>query len=141
VAARRLDLLATRGVPVVLGGSLMTARDPLLSQTISDQLTAGLPGAEIRIVDVPPVAGAALLGLDHVGAGPAAAAHLRESARTTWPTRQAESRAAVMLRELHQWLAGVESGEQRIEPAELREQRIGPAELRARRRRLGGGNE
>jgi N-acetylglucosamine kinase-like BadF-type ATPase len=141
VAARRLDLLATHGVPVVLGGSLMTARDPLLSQTISDQLTAELPGAEIRIVDVPPVAGAALLGLDHVGAGPAAAAHLRESARTTWPTRQAESGAAVMLRELHQWLAGVESGEQRIGPAELPEQRIGPAELRARRRRLGGGNE
>jgi hypothetical protein len=28
-------------------------------------------------VDVPPVAGAALLGLDHVGAPPAAAARLR----------------------------------------------------------------
>jgi N-acetylglucosamine kinase-like BadF-type ATPase len=84
VAARRLDLLATRDVPVVLGGSLMTARDPLLSQAISDQLAASLPGAQIRVVDVPPVAGAALLGLDHVGAAPAAAAHLRESARTTW---------------------------------------------------------
>ena len=84
VAARRLDLLATRGVPVVLGGSLMTARDPVLSQAISDQLATNLPGADIRIVDVPPVAGAALLGLDHVGAAPAAAAQLRESARTTW---------------------------------------------------------
>jgi N-acetylglucosamine kinase-like BadF-type ATPase len=84
VAARRLDLLAKRGVPVVLGGSLMTARDPLLSQAISDQLAAGLPGAEIRVVDVPPVAGAALLGLDHVGAPPAAAVRLRECARETW---------------------------------------------------------
>ena len=84
VAARRLDLLATRGVPVVLGGSLMTARDPMLSQAISDQLATSLPGAEIRVVDVPPVVGAALLGLDHVGAAPAAAAQLRESARTTW---------------------------------------------------------
>ena len=84
VAARRLDLLATGGVPVVLGGSLMTARDPLLSQAISDQLAAGLPGAEIRVVDVPPVAGAALLGLDHVGAPAAAASRLRECARATW---------------------------------------------------------
>ena len=87
VAARRLDLLARRGVPVVLGGSLMTARDPLLSQAISDQLATSLPGAEIRVVDVPPVAGAALLGLDHVGAAPAAAARLRESARMTWQLR------------------------------------------------------
>jgi N-acetylglucosamine kinase-like BadF-type ATPase len=84
VAARRLDLLATRGVPVVLGGSLLTARDPLLSQAISDQLAAGLPGADIRVVDVPPIAGAALLGLDHVGAPPAAAIRLRECARETW---------------------------------------------------------
>ncbi|HTA09619.1 MAG TPA: BadF/BadG/BcrA/BcrD ATPase family protein [Streptosporangiaceae bacterium] len=84
VAARRLDLLATRGVPVVLGGSLMTARDPLLSQAISDQLAASLPGAEVRVVDVPPVAGAALLGLDHVGAAPAAAVRLRDAARMTW---------------------------------------------------------
>ena len=74
-------------MPVVLGGSLMTARDPLLSQAISDQLATSLPGAELRVVDVPPVAGAALLGLDHVGAAPAAAAHLRESARMTWQLR------------------------------------------------------
>jgi len=84
VAARRLDLLATRGVPVVLGGSLMTARDPLLSSAISDDLAATMPGAEIRVVDVPPVVGAALLGLDHVGAPPAAAARLRECAEVTW---------------------------------------------------------
>jgi N-acetylglucosamine kinase-like BadF-type ATPase len=84
VAARRLDLISVRGVPVVLGGSLMTARDPLLSQAISDQLAAGLPGAEIRVVDVPPIAGAALLGLDQVGAPPAASARLRECARATW---------------------------------------------------------
>jgi N-acetylglucosamine kinase-like BadF-type ATPase len=82
--ARRLDMLAIRGVPVVLGGSLMTARDPLLSQAISDELAVSLPGADIRVVDVPPVAGAALLGLDHVGAPPAATAHLRECARGIW---------------------------------------------------------
>jgi hypothetical protein len=97
VAARRLgltgpDSLAGRDsqaddaqrVPVVLGGSLMTARDPLLNGAISSRLSAGIPGAEIRIVDVPPVAGAALLGLDHVGAPPSAAARLRDQARATW---------------------------------------------------------
>jgi N-acetylglucosamine kinase-like BadF-type ATPase len=76
-AARRLDLSGEPTVPVVLGGSLMTARDPLLSGTIRDRLAAELPGADLRTVDVPPVAGADLLGLDHVGAPPAAAARLR----------------------------------------------------------------
>jgi N-acetylglucosamine kinase-like BadF-type ATPase len=88
-AARRLGLAdrrpADRGpVPVVLGGSLMTARDPLLSGTIAVRLDDMLPGSQMRIVDVPPVAGAALLGLDHVGAGPTASARLRESAAATW---------------------------------------------------------
>ena len=84
VAARRLDLLETRGVPVVLGGSLLTAHDPVLSRAISDDLAAAMPGAEIRVVDVPPVVGAALLGLDRVGAPAAAAARLREYADVTW---------------------------------------------------------
>jgi len=83
VAARRLRLAGA--VPVVLGGSLMTARDPLLSGTIRELILAELPGADVRTVDVPPVAGAALLGLDHVGAPPSVAARLRESAAATWP--------------------------------------------------------
>jgi N-acetylglucosamine kinase-like BadF-type ATPase len=89
VAARRLGLDAAGGpdgepVPVVLGGSLMTARDPLLTGAISQRLSASIPGAEIRIVDVPPVVGAALLGLDHVGAPASAAARLRDGAATIW---------------------------------------------------------
>jgi N-acetylglucosamine kinase-like BadF-type ATPase len=89
VAARRLGLTDphVRGgqpVPVVLGGSLMTARDPLLTGAIADRVTARIPDAMIRIVDVPPVAGAALLGLDHVGAPPSAAKRLRDGARVTW---------------------------------------------------------
>jgi N-acetylglucosamine kinase-like BadF-type ATPase len=79
VAARRLGLTRS-GAPVVLGGSLMAARDPLLTAAMTDRLTAELPGADIRIVDVPPVIGAALLGLDHVGAPPSAAATLRAAA-------------------------------------------------------------
>jgi N-acetylglucosamine kinase-like BadF-type ATPase len=89
VAARRLgltdpDVRDGRPVPVVLGGSLMTARDPLLTGAITDRVTARIPDAIIRIVDVPPVAGAALLGLDHVGAPPSAAKRLRDGARATW---------------------------------------------------------
>jgi N-acetylglucosamine kinase-like BadF-type ATPase len=86
VAARRLGLAGDGGspVPVVLGGSLMTARDPLLSGAIREQLAVSIPGADVRIVDVPPIAGAALLGLDQVAAGPDAAARLRASAAATW---------------------------------------------------------
>jgi N-acetylglucosamine kinase-like BadF-type ATPase len=89
VAARRLGLTdqatqASGPVPVVLGGSLLTARDPLLTGAIRGQLAETIPGADVRIADVPPIAGAALLGLDHVGAPPAAAARLRQSAAATW---------------------------------------------------------
>jgi N-acetylglucosamine kinase-like BadF-type ATPase len=79
VAAARLGLTRS-GVPVVLGGSLLAARDPLLTGAITSRLSAELPGADIRIVDVPPVIGAALLGLDHLGAPASAAARLREHA-------------------------------------------------------------
>jgi N-acetylglucosamine kinase-like BadF-type ATPase len=83
VAASRLGLgrEGSEPVPVVLGGSLMTARDPLLTSAMTDRLPCRLPGADIRIVDVPPVVGAALLGLDHVGAPASAAARLRDCAR------------------------------------------------------------
>jgi N-acetylglucosamine kinase-like BadF-type ATPase len=88
VAATRLGLSTPAAqadpVPVVLGGSLLAARDPLLTDSITARLAAGIPGADVRVVDIPPVAGAALLGLDHVGAPPAAAARLRESAAATW---------------------------------------------------------
>jgi len=75
-AMRRLDLtgLAT---PVVLGGGLMTAREPLLVSAITDTLAAEAPRSVIRIIDVPPIAGAALLGLDQVQATPDAHARLR----------------------------------------------------------------
>jgi len=75
-AMRRLCLtgLAT---PVVLGGGLLTARNTLLTAGIEDRLAKVAPRAVVRIIDVPPVAGAALLGLDQVHAGPAAQARLR----------------------------------------------------------------
>jgi N-acetylglucosamine kinase-like BadF-type ATPase len=79
-AMRRLGLtgLAT---PVVLGGGVLTARDPLLTRLITEQITAAAPTAVVHIVTVPPVAGAALLGLDHVGAGADAERRLRVAYR------------------------------------------------------------
>ena len=75
-AMRRLGL-TTRATPVVLGGGLLTARDPLLLQEITDRITAAAPQATVIVVAVPPVAGAALLGLDHCGAGADAERRLR----------------------------------------------------------------
>jgi N-acetylglucosamine kinase-like BadF-type ATPase len=74
---RRLGLAASAAIPVVLGGGLLTARDPLLTGWVQERLAAEVPGAEPRIVGVPPVAGAALLGLDRAGAGAAAEQRLR----------------------------------------------------------------
>ena len=75
-AMRRLGL-TTLATPVVLGGGVITARNPLLMAGITRQLAEAAPAAEVRVIDVPPVAGAALLGLDHVNAPPSAAARLR----------------------------------------------------------------
>jgi hypothetical protein len=75
-AMRRLGL-TEQATPVVLGGGLLTARDPLLISEVTDRITAAAPQAAVVIVAVPPVAGAALLGLDHVGAGPDAERRLR----------------------------------------------------------------
>jgi hypothetical protein len=71
-------------VPLVLGGSVLAARDPLLTSAITERLAKQVPGAEVRIIDALPVLGAALLGLDHLGAPPSTAARLRECARLTW---------------------------------------------------------
>ena len=73
---RRLGLtgLAT---PVVRGGSVLAARDPMLTAGVIDGIRAGAPNAAVCITDVPPVAGAALLGLDYLGAGPEAERRLR----------------------------------------------------------------
>jgi N-acetylglucosamine kinase-like BadF-type ATPase len=75
-AMRRLGLtgLAT---PVVLGGGLLAARDPQLIAGIEARLAQAAPRAVITIIDVPPIAGAALLGLDQAHAGRQAQARLR----------------------------------------------------------------
>jgi N-acetylglucosamine kinase-like BadF-type ATPase len=101
-AMRHLGLV-TSPVPVVLGGGVLTARDPLLTAEVTSRLRAAAPRAEVVIVAVPPVAGAALLGLDRIGAGLAAEARLRaafqhagrpESPRTENPQHASPSRQA-----------------------------------------------
>ena len=94
VAARTLGLVGGgpdgRPVPVVLGGSVVAARDPLLTDAITERLAAQLPGAQVRIIDAPPVLGAALLGLDQAGAPAASLARLRAAlARPASPGRAA----------------------------------------------------
>ena len=65
-AMRRLSL-PSAGTTVVLGGALLQAGDPLLSGALRTGFAAQAPEAILRVTDVPPVAGAALLGLDHLG--------------------------------------------------------------------------
>ncbi|WP_237744917.1 N-acetylglucosamine kinase [Kribbella catacumbae] len=76
VAMRRLDLL-DEPTDVVLGGGVLTAGHPLLMETVVRLLSAAAPKAIPRVVDVPPVVGAALLGLDRTNAAQAAHSHLR----------------------------------------------------------------
>jgi N-acetylglucosamine kinase-like BadF-type ATPase len=76
VALRRLELL-DEPVPVVLGGGVLTAGHPLLVESVVRLLKDAAPKAEPRVIDVPHVVGAALLGLDHISAPPSAHAALR----------------------------------------------------------------
>ncbi|MFB7456447.1 N-acetylglucosamine kinase [Streptomyces sp. NPDC056188] len=71
VALTRLGLLDEE-TPVVLGGSVLAARHPRLDDAVRGLLADRAPKAVPRVVTACPVLGAALLGLDHVGA-PAAA--------------------------------------------------------------------
>jgi N-acetylglucosamine kinase-like BadF-type ATPase len=77
-AIRRLGL-DDQPVPVVLGGGVLAARDPLLTGEITKRLADEAPRAEPRVIDIPPVAGAAMLGLDHIGAPLSAQARLRHA--------------------------------------------------------------
>jgi len=77
-AARRLHLMR-RDVDVVLGGGLIHAGDGSFLRRLETGIRAALPAARIRPLTVPPVVGAALLGLDRLGAVVEARAVLRRS--------------------------------------------------------------
>lgn len=76
VALERLGLLAEEA-PVLLGGSVLAARHPLLNGRVESLLAERAPHARISVVTAPPVLGAGLLGLDALGAGPEAYGKLR----------------------------------------------------------------
>jgi N-acetylglucosamine kinase-like BadF-type ATPase len=75
---RRLDLTSAP-VPVILGGGVLAANNPLLIDETRARITAEVPGGTVRVVEAAPVAGAALLGLDAIGAPVSAMLRLRES--------------------------------------------------------------
>jgi N-acetylglucosamine kinase-like BadF-type ATPase len=77
-ALRRLDLL-DEPVDVVLGGGVLAARHALLLDEVDARLAAVAPKAVTKVVTTPPVVGAGLLGLDHLGAPAEAHTRLRET--------------------------------------------------------------
>ncbi len=76
VAALRRVRGLRAALPVVLAGGIFKATDPAFHERIRIGLAGAAPRAEIRRLTVPPVLGSALLGLDELGLG-AAAARLR----------------------------------------------------------------
>ncbi|MGW4114344.1 N-acetylglucosamine kinase [Actinosynnema sp. NPDC004786] len=76
VSLTRLGLLA-EPVDVVLGGGVLTGTGGVVVDAVAARLRESAPAARVRVVDVPPVVGAALLGLDAVGAAAGAEARLR----------------------------------------------------------------
>ena len=75
-AIRRLGL-GGRDVDVVLGGGVLQRDDPTFQARIRAGIRALAPAARLRRATAPPVVGAALLGLDLLGAPPGAAERLR----------------------------------------------------------------
>jgi N-acetylglucosamine kinase-like BadF-type ATPase len=75
-ALTRLHMLDVPTV-VVLGGGVLTSRDPYLLAEIDARLADVAPRAGTVVTEVSPVVGAALLGLDRLGASPAAKLALR----------------------------------------------------------------
>jgi N-acetylglucosamine kinase-like BadF-type ATPase len=67
VALTRLELLEEE-TPVLLGGGVLTAGHDRLDDRVRESLAARAPKAAPRVVRERPVLGAALLGLDRVGA-------------------------------------------------------------------------
>ena len=77
-AIKRLDL-SSRDVDVVLGGGVFQADDGAFLDRIGRGIRKVARGAIVSPLAAPPVVGAALLGLDAVGAEPSTAAQVRQA--------------------------------------------------------------
>ena len=82
---RRIDAQGD-AIDVVLGGGMITSRNPALLEPVTAGITASAPRARITIVDDAPIVGSALLGLEHLdaatgtrGSASARRARLRET--------------------------------------------------------------
>jgi len=75
-AMRRLDVLGEE-FDVVLGGGVLTAGHAMMMDEVTRLLREQAPLASATVVGTPPVVGAALLGLDRIGAPSTAHARLR----------------------------------------------------------------
>ncbi|GAA3431401.1 N-acetylglucosamine kinase [Kutzneria kofuensis] len=76
VSLRRLDLLGEQ-VDIVLGGGVLTNAGPAMIGEITRRCHEVAPLADVHLVELPPVAGAALLGLDAIGASAEVESRLR----------------------------------------------------------------
>ena len=86
VTLERLDL-TDRAVPVALGGGLMQSGDARLIGAIKAGLARVAPAAGVHVTGSPPIVGAALLGLDELGAGTEAQQRLRHEFRELLNTK------------------------------------------------------
>lgn len=93
VALERLDL-TREAVPVALGGGLMQSGDARLIGAIKAGLAHHAPAATIHVTSSPPIVGAALLGLDELGADAAAQERLRHEFRELLNSRDANDSKA-----------------------------------------------
>jgi hypothetical protein len=76
VALERLDLDGEQA-EVLLGGGLLQSGDGRLTEAIEEKLRRIAPHALVRQTASPPIVGAALLGLDALGASPEAQRRVR----------------------------------------------------------------
>jgi N-acetylglucosamine kinase-like BadF-type ATPase len=81
-ALTRLEL-CDAGAEIVLGGGLMRAAPPWMLERIEQRLAATSESAKLVVAHEGPIVGATILGLDAIGAGPAAIGRAR------WELQQA----------------------------------------------------
>jgi len=91
VALQRLGLNETP-VEVVLGGGLMQSGDHRLISAVASGLQDVAPAATVKVTSSPPVVGAALLGLDELGASPEVQRRAREELANTFKTMDTPGR-------------------------------------------------
>ena len=77
VAIDRLEL-ADEPAEVLLGGGLLQTGNGRLSRSVEAELRRVAPQVSVTAPSSPPIVGAALLGLDAIGASPEAQQRLRQ---------------------------------------------------------------